>query len=190
MSPRSKEKNLKIQQQTRQNILFTALQAFGEKGYANTTVSYIANEAGISKGLIYHYFESKEEILKSLFYFLVEMSKGIMNDAQEKAPQEQLKQIISGSFQFVKMQTNTVRFMTSLAVQPAVIKDLEELMETQKSQLIQTMKLIFEALNYSDPEMEAYYIGAFLDGVSLGYLATKDYPLNQMEQKILKHYKL
>ncbi|MAX82240.1 MAG: hypothetical protein CL843_18940 [Crocinitomicaceae bacterium] len=190
MSPRSKEENLKIQQQTRQNILFTALQAFGEKGYANTTVSYIAKEAGISKGLIYHYFESKEEILKSLFHFLVEMSKGIMNDAQEKAPQEQLKQIITGSVAFVKTQTNTVRFMTSLAVQPAVIADIEDLLETQKELLMTAMKNIFEALAYEQPELEAYHIGAFLDGISLGYMATKDYPIDQLEQKILKHYKL
>ena len=91
MAPRTKKENLKIQEQTRQKILMAALQAFGEKGYASTTVSQIAKEAGISKGLIYHYFSSKEEVLKGIFDMMVQEGKALMEgweqqNSQRKTP--------------------------------------------------------------------------------------------------------
>ncbi|MDO4556468.1 MAG: TetR/AcrR family transcriptional regulator [Lachnospiraceae bacterium] len=42
-----------------------AIKIFDEKGYVNTTIANIARAAGISNGLIYHYFSSKKEILMS-----------------------------------------------------------------------------------------------------------------------------
>jgi len=41
-------------------IVEVACQAFGERGYANTSVADVAEAAGISKPLIYNYFGSKE----------------------------------------------------------------------------------------------------------------------------------
>ena len=35
-------------------------------GYLSTPVSQIAKEAGVAKGLIYSYFENKEDILRSI----------------------------------------------------------------------------------------------------------------------------
>jgi len=40
-----------------------ALQHFANEGYHNTTITQIAKLAGISKGLMYNYFESKEVLL-------------------------------------------------------------------------------------------------------------------------------
>lgn len=54
----------KKQRQT--EILKTALNLFSQKGYYATSVDDITREAGISKGLIYTYFKSKEEIFFEL----------------------------------------------------------------------------------------------------------------------------
>jgi len=50
----------------REQILEAALKLFISKGYENSTVDEIANEAGLSKGSIYWYFKSKLEILFEL----------------------------------------------------------------------------------------------------------------------------
>ncbi|MBD3920445.1 TetR/AcrR family transcriptional regulator [Paenibacillus sp. PR3] len=52
----------------REQIKRAALRIFAEKGLASTKMSMIADEAGISHGLTYRYFRSKEEI----FVLLVE----------------------------------------------------------------------------------------------------------------------
>lgn len=46
----------------RQEVLAAAAQAFAEHGYTETTIDDIARKLGATKGVIYHYFRSKEEI--------------------------------------------------------------------------------------------------------------------------------
>lgn len=47
---------------TKERILLAAIQEFGTNGYASSTVNTICNKYKISKGLIYHNFEGKEEL--------------------------------------------------------------------------------------------------------------------------------
>ncbi len=51
---------------TRRLILDTALRLFATGGYHGTSMRVIAREAGISPGLSYKYFESKEAILREI----------------------------------------------------------------------------------------------------------------------------
>ena len=44
-------------------IIQAGIKLFQEKGFAATTVSAVAKEAGIGKGTVYGYFKSKEELL-------------------------------------------------------------------------------------------------------------------------------
>lgn len=50
----------------REEILRISLRLFSQKGYHATSIRDIARAAGITEGLIYHYFESKEDLLKSI----------------------------------------------------------------------------------------------------------------------------
>jgi AcrR family transcriptional regulator len=59
----SLEKRLKIQQAREKQILDVALTLFDKMGYANTKIDDISEAAGISKGLIYRYFDTKADIL-------------------------------------------------------------------------------------------------------------------------------
>jgi len=59
------ERKIELEIQRRKQILSVALGLFFEKGYKNTTMADIAEAANISKGLIYHYFKNKAEILFS-----------------------------------------------------------------------------------------------------------------------------
>ena len=47
-------------------ITAAAFDAFAEKGYAATRVEDVARRAGISKGLMYLYFKTKEELFKAV----------------------------------------------------------------------------------------------------------------------------
>lgn len=49
-----------------QEITNAALAAFAEKGYAATRVDDVAKRAGVSKGLLYLYFKTKEELFKAV----------------------------------------------------------------------------------------------------------------------------
>ena len=51
----------------RAEILNEALRIFLERGYDNASLNDVIVEAGLSKGMFYHHFESKEALLVALF---------------------------------------------------------------------------------------------------------------------------
>jgi AcrR family transcriptional regulator len=56
----------KVVEDRREQILDAAMHVFAEKGFARATNKDIARRAGITPGLIYHYFESKEALLMTI----------------------------------------------------------------------------------------------------------------------------
>jgi AcrR family transcriptional regulator len=71
-------------------ILDAALACFSEKGFAATRMEDIARRAGISKGTIYLYFESKEAVFKALAQRVVGSRMGeiavLLQDFQGSTP--------------------------------------------------------------------------------------------------------
>ena len=65
----------------RQLILDAAVRVFARKGYHTSRVGDIAEEAGVAHGLLYHYFDSKEELLETIFRntwtLMLETIKGV-----------------------------------------------------------------------------------------------------------------
>ena len=51
----------------RRVILDAAVSVFAREGFHGCRVSDIAEEAGVAYGLVYHYFNSKDEVLDTLF---------------------------------------------------------------------------------------------------------------------------
>jgi TetR/AcrR family fatty acid metabolism transcriptional regulator len=51
----------------RRLILDASVRVFARRGFHHCRVSDVADEAGVAYGLVYHYFDSKEEILNTLF---------------------------------------------------------------------------------------------------------------------------
>ena len=66
MSPKTHEQLALIREDRKKLILDVSLQLFAEKGYENTSIAQITKEAGISKGLFYNYFESKDQLMQEL----------------------------------------------------------------------------------------------------------------------------
>jgi len=66
MSPRNQKANQLILDRRRTQILNAALQVFAEQGLAAAKISDIASAAGMSHGLIYHYFKTKDDIFTEL----------------------------------------------------------------------------------------------------------------------------
>jgi TetR/AcrR family fatty acid metabolism transcriptional regulator len=51
----------------RRLILHAAVRVFAEKGYQGCRIADVARAAGVAYGLVYHYFQNKEELLESVF---------------------------------------------------------------------------------------------------------------------------
>lgn len=60
------ERSIAIRKKRYRQILDAAEKVFARQGYGSTKVSAIAREAGVSYGLVYEYFETKEKLFSTL----------------------------------------------------------------------------------------------------------------------------
>ena len=64
--PRSEEANARIREGQRKRLMNAATRVFAHKGLAGAKMADVAAEAGVSYGLAYHYFKSKELLFAEL----------------------------------------------------------------------------------------------------------------------------
>ncbi len=74
-------------------ILAAAVRVFARKGFHTSRVGDIAEEAGVAHGLLYHYFESKDELLETIFHDTWTELLAAMRDVEEsgRPAREQLR---------------------------------------------------------------------------------------------------
>lgn len=102
MTPRSKALSQEMREHSRTNLINAGRRLFAEKGYFNTRISDIAQEAGMSQGNVYWYFSSKEELLKAVLADGFETLGGLMKAAAEGTgtSQEKLDKLLEGYLAF------------------------------------------------------------------------------------------
>jgi TetR/AcrR family transcriptional regulator, fatty acid metabolism regulator protein len=79
----------------RKLILDAAVRVFARQGFHTCRVSDIADEAGVAYGLVYHYFQSKDQVLDTLFLSRWDVLLDAIRetDAQEIPAREKLEAI-------------------------------------------------------------------------------------------------
>lgn len=189
MTPRTPEQNEQIRERTRKQIKNAAFELFAHHGFSDTAVSAIATKAGISKGLIYHYYDSKDQILVAIFEDLTELGEKALNFPDGMPPAGCLRHVLETTFGYIEGAAEILRLMISLALQPEAVEKLKPYIEKANSDQVEVMTRLFRDLGYKDPQNEAYYLAAKLDGIALGYITMgDDYPYATIKQKILDEY--
>jgi TetR/AcrR family transcriptional regulator, fatty acid metabolism regulator protein len=82
----------------RRTILDAAVRVFARRGFHGCRVSDIADEAGVAYGLVYHYFDSKEEVLDTLFlerWDLLLAAISAVDARQDLAARDKLHEVAS-----------------------------------------------------------------------------------------------
>ncbi len=81
----------------RRLILDAAVRVFARQGFHACRVSDIADEAGVAYGLVYHYFDSKDEVLDTLFLERWNLMLDMIRDVDEQPipVREKLAAIVS-----------------------------------------------------------------------------------------------
>jgi AcrR family transcriptional regulator len=97
----------------RRQILDAAVRAFARTGYEACRVGDIATEAGVAYGLVYHYFQSKEEILETIFRdtwnLMLEAIAAV--EALEEPADVQLRKVIAIVLRTWKTDPDLVRVL-------------------------------------------------------------------------------
>jgi AcrR family transcriptional regulator len=191
--PRTPAENERIRRETCEQILKTTTELFYSKGYHATSIDDVAKHAQISKGLLYHYFKGKEELLAALIDRRIEDLLFVMNAASAKStPVEQIRHIVNGALEDVCRQPDAFRFELNMLTQPkfdpVVAKHSQKLTDERAKQFaVQTE--MFKQLGVTDPLQRSLYFSSVLQGVSLTFLLyPATFPLDTMKALIIEEF--
>ncbi|NOX65346.1 MAG: TetR/AcrR family transcriptional regulator [Chlorobi bacterium] len=188
--PRTKEQFKEIRERTKQNIIDAALKLFAQRGYYGTSIADIAKEAGVSKGLAYNYFKSKNELAEAIFsqlYMFFDQYDKLFVEVTD--PYELLELMIKGTFKHLRENEEFWKLYTSFALQWEVSDKMKILFEEIERKYLKKMENVFKKIGLKNPKAESYFLGAMFDGISIDYLLDKDkYPLKSVERLLLKKY--
>ena len=103
-------KNKKLVKKRREQIVRAAIELFARKGYHETTLRDLAEEAGISYGNIYDYVGSKEDILFLIHQYLCEIIFEELDIAVEGLtdPLEKLRRMVRAEFNLMDNWANAI----------------------------------------------------------------------------------
>ncbi|MCW8806463.1 MAG: TetR/AcrR family transcriptional regulator [Ignavibacteriaceae bacterium] len=187
MSPRTKVQFEEIRQKSRENIENIALELFALKGYHATSISQIAEKAGISKGLLYNYFKSKEQLLDSIIMKVYDEIMRIVQMAENLPAEKQIEQMIIQTIDHLKKNTTFWRLYLFLVHQSDVQKKLEALYEKMRDEYMEYIVKLFQEMGSKNPTMEALMLGTMFDGIGLNYVtAPEGYPIDEMSNYIIE----
>lgn len=190
MSPRTPEQLKKIREDRRRTIMDTALEVFSENGYAKASISEIARKAGVSKGLMYNYFDSKEDLLSSImteglnemFAFFDPNKDGVLT-------KEEFTYFIEEMFRLMSRKRRFYKLYFSLVMQPQVWKSFETHLEEIVAPFMHIMVDYYARKGAKNPEMEALLIGVIFDGIGFQYVFNPDmFPLEELKNIIIERF--
>lgn len=193
MAPKTKEQYEAIRRRSMETIKEVALALFARDGYHRTSISRIAREAGVSKGLMYNYFDGKEALLEAIITDAFEEGEEAMLPylVNQSDPRAKLRGLTKATFRMVQERFDYWKLLTALSLQPGVLAGVEPIVRQKREELMPKFIHLFQTLGADEPEKAAYLYGAVLDGIMLNYFQMEaDYPLEEMKDYILTHFNL
>jgi AcrR family transcriptional regulator len=188
--PRTPEQLEQIRKARKQAIMATALEEFAEHGYESSSISMIAKKAGVSKGLMYNYFDSKEELLTTImnegideiFAYIDPNHDGVIT-------KEEFIYMIDEIFALMKKKSSFYKLYFALIMQPAVSKLFIEKINEVFAPMIKMFVDYYTRKGSKNPLAEAVLIGALFDGIGFNYLFNEDhYPLDEVIKLIKERF--
>jgi AcrR family transcriptional regulator len=118
MSPRTPLQFEEMREEKKTLIMDVALEHFANEGYKSTTITHIARHAGISKGLMYNYFVSKEKLLSEIIErSMGEISRYFDPDKDGYLSEEEFELFIRKTFFLLKEKLSFWRLFFQLLMQ-------------------------------------------------------------------------
>ena len=167
-----------------------ALQLFGEKGFEGATVSEIAKKAGVSNGLMYNYFTSKEDLVITIFKDFLKNHFRIWSKKIEAVdhPFEKLTIAVDRYIEPLKKDPNNWSLIRELSSKEEFKEEFWILVKPIREKYISELKPVFESLGL-DSEREFWALQTFLEGISLCYNSYGNkYPLDAMRDNYLNRF--
>jgi AcrR family transcriptional regulator len=188
MSPRTQLQFEEMRESRRLQIMEVALKLFALEGYGHTSISKLAAEAGISKGLMYNYFKNKEALLAAIIeHGMNEIMDLFDPDHDGILEPEEMAGFIRKIFEAIRSHQEYWILFISILLQPNIkkhIKDKSIVISMEKFMLM--LLQYFEKRGFEDPPLEMITFAAMIEG--FGVLLIYAYPIYDFPEELMTKF--
>ena len=189
--PRTKEQYEEIRKSSKHKILDAALEVFANQGYHSATVVAIAKTAGISKGLMYNYFKSKDDVLQELMIGMMDalMCEYMPLKPGQKFTRDDIVNFINVGIDLVLQKPHFWKLYFSVFVQTEVMAIVYEKMMEMAKPYMMGLADYFKDKGIENPEVIMRYFSAVMDGIQLHImLDPKNFPATEVKNLLIKQF--
>jgi AcrR family transcriptional regulator len=168
----------------RRQLLEAGRALFAQHAYEEITMRQVAQAAGVSKPLLYHYFPSKIELFKAAVAEQAAELGQLIEPRGEAAPLEQLTQSLDGYLAWIEDNAQT---WSKLMQSAATVPEARELVEGFRQR---TMELVLSGLTGRRKPRPALRIAikgwlGYMDAAILDWTQAKDLPREKLRDLLV-----
>lgn len=169
----------------KEKILWTALELFAREGYHSVSTRAIAYKAGVSEGLLFRFFGSKENLLHHIMEVVDEKLKEYYAPIfDETDPKKALRMAIALPFESVPKEPRFWKLHYKL------LWELELSYRPHTAPFIDKLTRIFTDLGFEKPKMEAEVFHLILESLASAILRDELYADFPMDRYLYERYDL
>jgi AcrR family transcriptional regulator len=162
-----------MRENTRKKILEAASRVFVKKSLG-ATISDIATEAGVSQGLAYRYFPSKEAIFHTLLRQLLQSSEADrFSQDKGKSSRELLERFVSETIRLRQEHPEFYRFLFQALTDQSLPRDIIQMQDAHGQRIRKVLRRLIAdgqaagEVSKGDPDQLVDVILACLEGLSI-----------------------
>jgi AcrR family transcriptional regulator len=179
----------------REEILAAAVKVFARKGFAASRVEDVAAEACIGKGVVYLYFDSRDELLLSVFSAYAEQTKTMLASLGSGSPLERLERLVHLVINSAAAQPDHARVLLDLwAMTPSIddwadgpLRDMRSVYREYRSAVVDLLRAATERgdIRPGVGEHHATVIVGAIEGCLLQWLIDSSIALAELAAPIV-----
>jgi AcrR family transcriptional regulator len=171
----------------RQKIIDSAFELFTTYSYNTVSIDKIIKKADVSKGGLFHYFNTKYELaLEALLNKTEEIWLVPLNDMDKiKEPHMKLKKIIDHSIDIIIENRNLIKFFIDLHQETKNHRNENEKWKDFLNRYIMILSELFKECNIPNPQTKAIILLVSLDSVGMEMIHFPEMKKN-IDRKLLK----
>lgn len=180
----------------KKQILDASWKCFAENGYHKTTIRNIASSIGVSTGVIYNYFKSKDEILDGLFAYANETQDQLFEGiSRKKSTEEAILELFIVCFESCDLDELKASNMANMYMWTEAIKKdkVKEMINIQfRHTRNEISKLIKSGIKRGEIQTDlnskniAMFLMALINGLQVQSVLIKDFDITNYFKEIKK----
>ncbi len=183
------------EQETKERILESDFELFSRRGYDKVSLNEVIEKAGVSKGGLFHYFDSKYALGRDclMWWAQTHMEPAFSEELMEEMKgSDLLEHFIESMMDLIENDTIFTRFFWSIFDEAMRKKEDTGIWMDFLNSYISMVETIYREMSVKDPYMKAMLLLSNMDGIALYYAMLKEtgteIDLDSLKAELIRTY--